>query len=80
MRLDEARGKIRYSCGDPGRLPERAVKFEAEHGIAHALARNLAGMSNLPTPIVSVIIGQGGSGGALALGVADRVLILEHAI
>lgn len=61
--------------------PNAQSSFEAEHhGIAHALARNLAGMSNLPTPIISAIIGQGGSGGALALGVADRVLMLEHAI
>jgi acetyl-CoA carboxylase carboxyl transferase beta subunit/acetyl-CoA carboxylase carboxyl transferase alpha subunit len=61
--------------------PNAQSSFEAEHhGIAHALARNLAGMSNLPTPIISVVIGQGGSGGALALGVADRVLMLEHAI
>lgn len=61
--------------------PNAQSSFEAEHhGIAHALARNLAGMSKLPTPIVSAIIGQGGSGGALALGVADRVLMLEHAI
>lgn len=55
--------------------------YEAErHGIAQALARNLAAMAVLPTPIVSVIIGEGGSGGALALGVADRVLMQEHAI
>jgi acetyl-CoA carboxylase carboxyl transferase alpha subunit len=61
--------------------PNAQSSFEAEHnGIAHALARNLAGMSNLPTPIVSAIIGQGGSGGALALGLADKVLMLEHAI
>src|SRR4029077_20643128 len=52
-----------------------------EHnGIANALARNLAGMSTLPTPIVSAIIGQGGGGGALSHGVADKVLMLEHAI
>ena len=51
-----------------------------QRGIAQALARNLAAMSRLPTPIVAVIIGEGGSGGALALGVADRVLMLEHAI
>ena len=44
------------------------------------MARNLAGMSSLPTPIVAAIIGEGGSGGALALGVADRILMLEHAI
>ncbi len=55
--------------------------YESERrGIAQALARNLATMSTLPTPIVSVIIGEGGSGGALALGMADRVLMLEHAI
>ncbi|HTD48466.1 MAG TPA: acetyl-CoA carboxylase carboxyl transferase subunit alpha [bacterium] len=55
--------------------------YEAEQrGIAQALARSLATMSCLPTPIVSVIIGEGGSGGALALGLADRVLMLEHAI
>jgi acetyl-CoA carboxylase carboxyl transferase alpha subunit/acetyl-CoA carboxylase carboxyl transferase beta subunit len=61
--------------------PNAQASFEAEHhGIAHALARNLATMANLPTPIVSAIIGEGGSGGALALGVADRVLMLENAI
>jgi acetyl-CoA carboxylase carboxyl transferase alpha subunit len=61
--------------------PNAQASYESEHrGIAHALASNLAGMSSLPVPIVSVIIGEGGSGGALALGVADRVLMLEHAI
>jgi len=55
--------------------------FESErHGLARAIATTLATMSNLPVPIVSVIIGEGGSGGALAFGVADRVLMLEHAI
>ena len=55
--------------------------YEAERqGIAQVLARSLAAMTVLPTPIVSAIIGEGGSGGALALGVADRVLMLEHAI
>jgi acetyl-CoA carboxylase carboxyl transferase alpha subunit/acetyl-CoA carboxylase carboxyl transferase beta subunit len=55
--------------------------FESEQrGIAQALARNLAAMAGLPTPIIAVIIGEGGSGGALALGVADRVLMLEHAV
>jgi acetyl-CoA carboxylase carboxyl transferase alpha subunit/acetyl-CoA carboxylase carboxyl transferase beta subunit len=61
--------------------PNAQAGHESEHrGIAHALARNLAGMARLPTPIVSVIIGEGGSGGALAMAVADRVLMLEHAI
>src|SRR5206468_1148133 len=45
-----------------------------------AIAENLLAMSSLRTPIVSAIIGEGGSGGALALGVADRVLMLENAI
>ena len=61
--------------------PNAQASYESEHrGIAFALARNLATMANLPTPIVSAIIGEGGSGGALALGVADYVLMLENAI
>jgi acetyl-CoA carboxylase carboxyl transferase alpha subunit/acetyl-CoA carboxylase carboxyl transferase beta subunit len=61
--------------------PNAQASYESEHrGIAYALARNLATMANLPTPIVSAIIGEGGSGGAIALGVADSVLMLENAI
>ncbi len=51
-----------------------------ERGIGQAIASTLALMSDLPTPIVSVIIGEGGSEGALALGVADRILMQENAI
>ena len=51
-----------------------------ERGVGNAIARCLALMSDLPTPIVSVIIGEGGSEGALAFGVADRILMLENAI
>ncbi|HEB84221.1 MAG TPA: acetyl-CoA carboxylase carboxyl transferase subunit alpha, partial [Bacteroidetes bacterium] len=51
-----------------------------ERGQAEAIARNLYEMSTLPVPVVAVIIGEGGSGGALALGVADRVLMLEYSI
>ena len=51
-----------------------------ERGLAVALSECMAMMSALPVPIVSAIIGEGGSGGALALGVADRVLMQEHAI
>lgn len=51
-----------------------------ERGISEAIARNLREMSVLRTPIVSVIIGEGGSGGALGIAVADRVLMLEHSI
>jgi len=54
---------------------------EAEaRGQAAALASCLARMASLPVPTVAVVIGEGGSGGALALGVADRVLMQEHAI
>jgi len=51
-----------------------------ERGQAEAIARNLREMSRLRTPIIATITGEGGSGGALALAVADRVLILEKAI
>ncbi|WP_433254667.1 acetyl-CoA carboxylase, carboxyltransferase subunit beta [Streptosporangium sp. CA-135522] len=51
-----------------------------EHGQAIAIAENLRLMSGLPVPIVSIVTGEGGSGGALALGVADRVLACENAV
>lgn len=50
-----------------------------ENGQAEAIARNLAELAELTVPVVSVVIGEGGSGGALALGVADRLLMLENA-
>ncbi len=49
-----------------------------ERGQGEAIARNLMEMSRLKTPIVSIFIGEGGSGGALALAVADQVWMLEH--
>lgn len=61
----------------PGAYPGIGAE---ERGQAEAIARNLLVMSRLSVPIVSVVIGEGGSGGALALGVADRILMLEHAI
>jgi acetyl-CoA carboxylase carboxyl transferase subunit alpha len=51
-----------------------------ERGQAEAIAKNLEVMARLPVPIVSVVIGEGGSGGALALGVADRILMLEYSV
>ena len=51
-----------------------------QRGQAEAIARNLLEMVRLRVPIIAVVTGEGGSGGALALGVADRVLMLEHAI
>lgn len=54
------------------------IKAE-ERGQAEAIAMNLREMSRLPTPIVCVVIGEGGSGGALGIGVGDRVAMLEYA-
>ena len=51
-----------------------------ERGQGEAIASNLMHMSRLRTPIVSVVIGEGGSGGALALSVADRLYMLEHSV
>jgi acetyl-CoA carboxylase carboxyl transferase subunit alpha len=51
-----------------------------ERGQGEAIATNLAEMMLLKTPIISVVISEGGSGGALALGVADKVYMLEHSI
>ncbi|MEU7975497.1 acetyl-CoA carboxylase carboxyltransferase subunit alpha [Micromonospora sp. NPDC049089] len=51
-----------------------------EHGQAAAIAENILTLTVLPTPVLAVITGEGGSGGALALAVADRVLMLENAV
>jgi acetyl-CoA carboxylase carboxyl transferase subunit alpha len=51
-----------------------------ERGQSEAIAKNLLEMSQLQVPIIACVIGEGGSGGALALGVADRVLMLENAV
>ena len=51
-----------------------------ERGQGEAIATNLLEMSSLRTPIISIFIGEGGSGGALALAVADEVWMLEHSI
>ncbi len=51
-----------------------------ERGQGEAIARNLFEMANLKVPIIAIVIGEGGSGGALALGVADRVWMLENSV
>jgi acetyl-CoA carboxylase carboxyl transferase subunit alpha len=61
----------------PGAYPGLGAE---ERGQSEALARNILEMSSLPTPSIAVVIGEGGSGGALALGVADRVLMLENSV
>lgn len=60
----------------PGAYPGVGAE---ERGQSEAIARNLYVMSRLRTPIVSVVIGEGGSGGALAIGVCDRLLMLQYA-
>jgi acetyl-CoA carboxylase carboxyl transferase subunit alpha len=51
-----------------------------ERGQSEAIARNLFEMSNLAAPVVSVVIGEGGSGGALAIGVCDRLIMLQFSV
>jgi acetyl-CoA carboxylase carboxyl transferase subunit alpha len=51
-----------------------------ERGQSEAIAASLEQMSRLPVPTISIVIGEGGSGGALAIGVTDRILMLEHAV
>jgi acetyl-CoA carboxylase carboxyl transferase subunit alpha len=60
----------------PGAFPGIGAE---ERNIAEAIAFNLREMMTLKTPIIAVVIGEGGSGGALGIGVADRVLLLENA-
>jgi len=61
----------------PGAFPGVGAE---ERGQAEAIARNLREMAALPVPIVIIVTGEGGSGGALALGVGDRVAMLENSI
>jgi len=61
----------------PGAYPGLGAE---ERGQSEALARNILEMSLLPVPIVAVVVGEGGSGGALALGVADRILMFENSV
>src|SRR5437879_1838015 len=78
MRLAEKFNKPVLTLIDtPGAYPGLGAE---ERGQAESIARNLMMMASLKAPIVSVVIGEGGSGGALAIGVADRLLMLQHAV
>ena len=61
----------------PGAYPGIGAE---ERNQSEAIARNLFEMAQLKTPIISTVIGEGGSGGALAIGVADRVLMLQYSV
>ncbi len=77
MRLAEKCGlPILCLIDTPGAYPGIAAE---ERGQAAIIAENLMAMSVLNTPIVCVVIGEGGSGGALGIGIGDRVALLEHA-
>ncbi|CAN5526230.1 acetyl-CoA carboxylase carboxyltransferase subunit alpha [soil metagenome] len=81
MRLMRLGGRFRLPLitfvdtpgADPGPSSE-------EHGQAFAIAECIQTLTTYPAPVVSIVIGEGGSGGALAIGVADRILMLENAI
>jgi len=61
----------------PGAFPGAGAE---ERGISHAIAAAIVEWFHVPVPVVAAVIGEGGSGGALALAVADRVLMMEHAV
>lgn len=61
----------------PGAYPGIGAE---ERGQSEAIARNLMEMSTLKVPVITIVIGEGGSGGALALSVANRILMLEYAV
>jgi acetyl-CoA carboxylase carboxyl transferase subunit alpha len=81
LRLMELAGRLGLPIlsfiDTPGAYP--GIEAE-ERGQAEAIAKNLEVMARLPVPIIATVIGEGGSGGALALGVADRILMLEYAV
>ena len=78
MRLAEKFGRPVVTFIDtPGAYPGVGAE---QRGQAEAIAKNLREMARLRIPTVSIVIGEGGSGGALALGLTDRILLLQHSI
>lgn len=77
MRLAEKFGlPVVIFIDTPGAYPGIGAE---ERGQAQAIAMNMREMTRIATPIVSIVIGEGGSGGALGIGVADRICVLENA-
>ena len=68
---------ILFLIDTPGAYPGVAAE---ERGQSEAIARNLFEFANLKTPIIAVVIGEGGSGGALAIGVADRLAMMKNSV
>ncbi len=78
MKMAEKFGKPVVTIIDtPGAYPGLGAE---ERGIGEAIARNLRDMASLRVPTISVVIGEGMSGGALGIGVTDRILMLEHSV
>lgn len=78
MKMAEKFSRPIFSFVDtPGAYPGLGAE---ERGQAEAIARNLLEMARLHVPIIATITGEGGSGGALAIAVADRVLMMENAV
>src|SRR3954452_25383056 len=78
MKIAEKLSRRRVPCIDtPGAYP--GIDAE-ERGQAEAIALNLREMSRLRVPVIAIVIGEGGSGGALGLGVANRVLMMENSV
>lgn len=81
FRLMEMAGRFKFPVicliDTPGAFPGLE---DEERGQSEAIAANLALMARLPVPIIAVVIGEGGSGGALAISVADRLLMLEYSV
>ena len=78
MKLAEKFGRPIVTLLDtPGAYPGKDAE---ERGQAEAIARNLYEMANLRVPLIAICIGEGGSGGALALGMGNRVLMMENAV
>ena len=78
MKLAETFGKpILTMIDTPGAFPGVG---DEERGQAQAIAQNLKMMITLRTPIIAMVIGEGGSGGALAIGIGDRILMLEYSV
>ena len=80
LRLMQAAGKFKLPIfcfiDTPGAYPGVGAE---ERGQAQAIAYNLREMARIPVPIIAAVIGEGGSGGALGIGIGDRILVMENA-
>jgi acetyl-CoA carboxylase carboxyl transferase subunit alpha len=76
--LDENGREVWYSCSDAYRYPVLIQGWKRKNVMKEAIARNIFEMVRLKVPIITIIVGEGASGGALGIGVGDRVYMLEN--